>query len=91
MSRIVHNKCIGTRVEIEGRAYRVISFFHKHPSETSEENWSIFRNGSDIFLVDKLTLAVMAECQCELMTRQVDEHTKEPSIVSIRMDPISKE
>lgn len=91
MSRIVHNKCIGTRVDIEGRAYRVISFFYKHPSATSEDNWSVFRNGEEIFLVDKMTLAVMAEHECELMTREVDEHTKEPTIVSVGMKPISKE
>ena len=41
MSRTLHNKCYKTRVEIEGRAYRVVSFFHEHPSAIPEEDWTI--------------------------------------------------
>jgi len=88
-SRIVPNKCIGVRANVEGCAYRLISFFHQHPSETSEDAWTVFRTGKDIYLVDKLTLAVMAEHECEFMTRAVDSDAKEPSIVSVRLTPLS--
>jgi len=85
MSRTVPNKCVKTRVEMEGKAYRVVSFFHNHPSETPEESWSVFRHNGGIYLVDKVTLAVMAECQCELLTREVDRESEEPSIVSVQL------
>lgn len=87
MSRIVPNKCIRVRAEVEGAAYRLISFFHEHPSETSEDGWTVFRHDDGVYLVDKLSLAVMAEHQCELMTRQVDSGAKEPAIVSVRLTP----
>lgn len=83
MSRVVPNKCVKTRVEMEGKTYRVISFFHNHPSEAPEDDWSVFRHNNGIYLVDKLTLAVMAECQCELLTREIDKDSPEPSIVSV--------
>lgn len=83
--KVVPNKCIQTRVEIEGKAYRVVSFFHAHPSEVSEDGWSVFRHNDGVYLVDKLTLAVMAECECELLTREVDKESTEASIVSVRL------
>ena len=85
MSRIVPNKCVQTRVEIEGKAYRVISFFHTHPSEAPEDAWSVFRHNGGVYLVDKVTLAVMAECQCELLSREIDKEVEEPSIVSVQL------
>lgn len=85
--RILPNKCLRTRVEIEGKSYRAISFFHEHPSETAEDAWSIFRPDEDqVYLVDKLTLAVMAECECELLTRAVDSESEEPTIVSVQLN-----
>lgn len=89
MNRIVPNKCVHVRAEVEGRAYRLISFFHQHPSETTEDSWTVFRNGEEVYLVDKLTLAVMAEHECEFMTREVDKGSDEPTIVSVRLNPIS--
>lgn len=83
--KVVPNKCIQTRVEIEGKAYRVVSFFHAHPSAVSEDGWSVFRHNDGVYLVDNLTLAVMAECECELLTREVDTDSREPSIVSVRL------
>jgi len=85
MSRVVPNKCVQTRVEIEGKAYRAISFFHKHPSEAPEDAWSVFRHNDGTYLVDKVTLAVMAECECELLTREIDKESDEPSIVSVQL------
>lgn len=83
--KVVPNKCIQTRVDIEGKAYRVVSFFHAHPSEVSEDGWSVFRHNDGVYVVDKLTLAVMAECECELLTREVDKESTEASIVSVRL------
>lgn len=83
--RVVPNKCCKTRIEIEGRAYRCISFFHEHPSKVSEDDWSVFEHDSATIIVDKLTLAVMAECQCELLTREVDQTSEEPTIVAVEL------
>ena len=85
MSRIVPNKCVQTRIEIEEKAYRAISFFHNHPSEAPEDAWSVFRHNDGTYLVDKVTLAVMAECECELLTREIDKDSVEPSIVSVQL------
>ena len=68
--RIVPNRCTGTRAEIEGKAYRIISFFHDHPSEIAQYEWNTLKVGDDIYIVDKLTFSVMGECECELMTRE---------------------
>jgi hypothetical protein len=88
--RVVPNKCFRTRIEIEGRAYRVVSFFHEHPSLVSEGDWAVFEHGVDKLIVDKLTLAVMAECECEFLTRQVDEDSDEPTIVSVELTTNNK-
>jgi len=85
MIRVVPNKCVRTRVEIEGKAYRAVSFFHNHPSEAPEDAWSVFRHNDGTYLVDKVTLAVMAECECELLTRDIDKNSDEPSIVSVQL------
>jgi len=84
MSRVLPNKCFNTRIEIEGKAYRVISFFHTHPSEIPEDQWVVFRYNKSVFLVDKVSFAIMAECQCELLTREQDK--SEPTIVSVKLD-----
>lgn len=91
MSRVVPNKLALTRAEIEGRAYRMISFFHSHPSEIQEEGWTVFEEGENKFIVDKLTLSVMAECQCEFLSRESDSGSEEPAIVSVKMDLITEE
>ena len=86
MSRVLPNKCFKTRAEIEGRAYRMISFFHASPSEIPEDQWVVFRQEASIFLVDKVSFALMAECQCEFLTREQDKESAEPTIVSVKMD-----
>jgi len=83
--RVVPNKCLKTRVEIEGRAYRALSFFHEHPSSISEDNWALFRHESGPVIVDKLTLSVMAECQCEFLTREAEATSDEPTIVAVEL------
>lgn len=89
MARVVPNKCVQVRADVEGRAYRLVSFFHGHPSETSEDSWTVFRHEGEVYLVDKLTLAVMAEHQCVFLTRAVDKESKEPAVVSVEMNPLS--
>lgn len=88
--RVLPNKCFATRIEIEGRAYRAVSFFHAHPSAVSEDQWSAFTHEDSTLLVDKLTLAVMAECECEFLTRTVDQDSDEPAIVSVRLGPLQQ-
>ena len=90
-SRVVPNKCVHTRAEIEGRAYRIVSFFHGHPSEISEDGWSVFRADDEVYLVDKLTIAVLAEHECEFLTREVDKQASEPSIVAVLMKSVSRD
>jgi len=68
--RIVPNRCTGTRAEIEGKAYRMISFFHEHPSEIAQDEWNTLKVGDDVYIVDKLTFSLMGECECELMTHE---------------------
>ena len=77
------NKCFRTRIEIEGKAYRAVSFFHDHPSAVPEDQWTVLNRDGSTVLVDKLTLSVMAECECEVLTREVDNGAEEPTIVSV--------
>lgn len=81
--RVLPNKCFQTRIEIEGQAYRAVSFFHEHPSAIPEDQWSVLTRDNSTVLVDKLTLSVMAECECEFLTREVDNGSDEPTIVSV--------
>lgn len=82
-TRVLPNKCFQTRIEIEGKAYRAVSFFHEHPSAVPEDQWSVLKRDGSTVLVDKLTLSVMAECECEFLTREVDNESDEPTIVSV--------
>ena len=88
--RILPNKCYKIRGEIDGRAYRMVSFFHAHPSEVGEDVWTSFEHEGHTLLVDKLSMAVMAECQCEFLTRQVDVESPEPTIVAVKLSEKKK-
>ena len=90
MSRTLPNKCYKTRVEIEGRAYRVVSFFHEHPSAIPEEEWTILDKEGSKILVDKVSLSLMGECECEFLSREIDSKSEEPTIVAARLTPILK-
>ena len=63
------------------------SFFHQHPSEIPEDQWSVWSEGDSKILIDKVTFAIMAECQCEFLTRISDAESKEPTIVSVHLCP----
>lgn len=88
--RVIPNKIYKIRAEIEGRAYRMVSFFHTHPSEVGEDVWTTFTHDGHTLLVDKLTFAVMAECQCEFLTRQLDADSPEPTIVAVKLSEKKK-
>ena len=77
------NKCCTVRAQIEGKAYRIISFFHEHPSEIPQNEWNTFKIKEDIFIVDKLTYALMGECQCEFLVN--DKSGVEPTIVAVKL------
>lgn len=90
MSRVIPNRCWRTRAGIEGKAYRIVSFVYDHPSATSEDNWTLFKHDGPPVLVDKVTLGVMGECQCEFLTREEDTDSEEPTIVAVRLEPVLK-
>ncbi len=90
MSRTLPNKCYKTRVEIEGRAYRVVSFFHEHPGAIPEEEWTILDKEGSKILIDKVSLSLMSECECEFLSREIDSKSEEPTIVAARLTPILK-
>ena len=90
MERTLPNKCYNIRGEIGGRAYRMISFFVNHPSDIPEDQWVIFNYNDSKFIVDKLTLSIMAECECEFLTREIDRESPEPAIVSVHVTSRTK-
>jgi hypothetical protein len=87
MERVVPNVSWKVRAEVEGRAYRMVSFFHAHPSQIPEDQWSVWQHEDSKILIDKVTFAIMAECQCEFLTREADADSPEPTIVSVRLTP----
>jgi|TARA_B110000967_G_C18870381_1_gene555067 hypothetical protein len=89
MSRVIPNKLVKTRAEIEGRSYRMVSFFHNHPSEIPEDQWTLLEHDGSKFIVDKLTLTTMSECECEFLTRSVDSVSSEAAIVSVKVSVLS--
>jgi hypothetical protein len=88
MQRVVPNKCWNVRAEVGGRAYRIVSFFYNHPSEIPEDEWSLWQHGDSKVLIDKMTFAIMAECQCEFLSREADSGSSEPAIVTVQMTPV---
>jgi len=91
--RLMPNKCSGVRAQIEGKTYRMVSFFHSHPSEIPQNEWNTFKIKKNIFIVDKLTYALMAECQCEFLVKvgeKIEGNTEvdlevEPTIVAVKL------
>lgn len=85
-SKTIKNKCLHAKIEIEGQQYRCVSFFVQSPLEAKEEDWCLFtlRDNGKI-LIDKLTLAVMGECESEFLSREPDKDIKEPPIVAVEL------
>ena len=85
-SKTIKNKCVRAKIEIENKQYRCISFFVDNPTKCDEKDWSIFTMKDDNkILIDKISLAVMAECECEFLTRDSDKDMDEPPIVAVEM------
>ena len=83
--RIMPNRCAGVRGEIDGKAHRILSFFHDHPSKTDMSQWTILELQDHTYIVDKLTLEVMAQCECECLSKTEDQSYTEPAIVAVRL------
>merc|ERR1712166_1584844 len=81
---------MGSKIEIEGKQYRCVSFFVDSPAKAKEEDWSVFTmENKNKIVIDKLTLAVMAECECEFLTRESDKNMSEPPIVAVELQVIN--
>tara|TARA_B100000795_G_scaffold41603_1_gene27287 strand:- start:792 stop:1304 length:513 start_codon:yes stop_codon:yes gene_type:complete len=89
-NRTIKNKVLYSKIEIEGKQYRCVSFFVDSPAKAKEEDWSVFTmENKNKILIDKLTLAVMAECECEFLTRESDKNMSEPPIVAVELQVIN--
>jgi Fe-S cluster assembly iron-binding protein IscA len=85
-SRTIKNKCVRVKIEVEGVQYRCLSFFIDSPEKCQEEDWSIFTMENEKkILIDKLSLAILAECECEFLSRQSDKQMDEPPIVAVEL------
>jgi len=47
----------------------------------------VFEYDGSKVLIDKVSLALMAECRCEFLTREAEADSTEPTIVSVQLDP----
>jgi hypothetical protein len=84
--KTIKNRCVHAKIEIEGCLYRCVSFFVDTPIKAKEEDWSVFKlEDNNKILIDKLTLAVMAECESEFLTRDSDKKMNEPPIVAVEL------
>ena len=85
----VPNLCPRVRIEIEGKAYRVFSIKFKHPSETSEDNWTVFKDPNNYhILIDKETMKVLAGGEIQWLCKEGTMVNTEPTILAceIRVD-----
>ena len=85
-SKTIKNKCVSAKIEIENKQYRCVSFFVDCPTKCAEEDWSIFTLADKHkILIDKLSLAILAECECEFLTRDSDKDLDQPPIVAVEL------
>ena len=63
-----------------------MSFFVDCPTKCAEEDWSIFTLADKHkILIDKLSMAILAECECEFLTRDSDKDLDQPPIVAVEL------
>ena len=89
MTKTLHNKCFNTRINIEGKAYRVFSVIFKHPSETDENDWTLLKgttSGKPI-IVDKTTMSILANHEINRLTREESMVSFEPTIIGAEITP----
>jgi len=85
--RVFKNKCVHTRANVENKTYRMFSVVYTHPSQCSEDEWSVFRTGEDIMLVDKRTLAILSMFECQWLVAPATSVVLEPDILAVSCTP----
>lgn len=81
------NLCPHVRVEIEGKTYRIFSATYKHPSETEESNWIVFKNTTEHpILVDKITLQALSGTEVTWLYKDASMVNTEPAIVACEVN-----
>ena len=89
-TKTLHNRCPTTRVEIDGRQFRVFSVFAEHPSMGKEELWTKVKVNDDEVLIDIMTKQLMREHICQFLVHEGHKGDDEPPIVAVEMTPIPK-
>ena len=68
MKSLKANKCQGIRGEIEGKSYRIVSLFYKHPGMIEQSEWTLLHTDAGAFIVDKRSIAIFSACICQFMS-----------------------
>lgn len=87
-TKTLHNKCPNTRVEIDGKQFRVFSIFAEHPSMCKEDLWTVIKVNEDSVLIDIMTKQLMREHVCQFLVHEGHEGHDEPPILAVEMTPI---
>lgn len=81
------NLCPHVRIQVENKAYRVFSIRYTHPSDTNEDNWSVFRvEGDKPILIDKDTMQMLAGKEIHWLYKDgTDMVNTEPTIAACEL------
>jgi len=85
--RTFRNRCVGVRANIENKIYRMFSMVYSHPSQCSEDDWVVLRTGEDTMLVDKRTMAILSNFECQWLTAPATSVVLEPNILAVACTP----
>lgn len=81
------NLCPSVRVQVENKCYRVFSVVYKHPSDTSEDNWVLFKNTTEHpILIDKETLKAISGSEVHWLYKDASMVNTEPTIVACEVN-----
>jgi hypothetical protein len=65
-SFLTTNRCTRTRIKTKDNIIlQAFSLFYDHPAMVNEEAWHLFTHGNTKVMVDKDTLEIMRELECE--------------------------
>lgn len=65
-SFLTTNRCTRTRIKTKDNVIlQVFSLFYDHPAMVNEEAWHLFTHGNTKVMVDKDTLEIMRDLECE--------------------------
>ena len=86
-TKTLSNKCRSVRIQIDGKAYRAFSLVFDHPSGCNETNWVVLKDTIDggPILIDKQTMAIMANHEIQWLTEQGTMMNKEPTILAVEL------